>query len=93
MIFLDPAIDGSDDLYTLGNYSPVNDPQFKQDDFSKRLLAIKYRHDSDPDPQPWKQRKKTQALRQLFHLLKFLHPFSELINLLIGTWTFRLVAS
>lgn len=66
MIFLDPAIDGSDDLYTLGKYYPVTDPQFKQDDFSKRLLSIKYRHESDPDPQPWKQRNKTRALRWLF---------------------------
>ena len=66
MIFLDPAIDGSDNLYALGNYYPVTDPQFKQDDFSKRLLAIKYRHDGDPDPRPWKQRNKTHALRWLF---------------------------
>jgi Predicted amidophosphoribosyltransferases len=67
MIFLDSAIDGSDDLYTLGNYYPLNDPEFKKDEFSKRLLAIKYRHDSDPDPQRWKQRKKTLALRRLIH--------------------------
>src|ERR1041384_2037738 len=66
MIFLDPAIDDADNLYTLGNYYPVTDPQFKQDDFSKRLLAIKYRHDGDPDPRPWKQRNKTHALRWLF---------------------------
>ena len=69
MIFLDPAIDGSDNLYILGKYYPVNDPQFKEDDFSKRLLAIKYRQDSDPDPQPWKQRNKTRALLQLFQEL------------------------
>ena len=66
MIFLEPAIDGSDDLYALGKYYPKNDPQFKQDDFSRRLLALKYRHDSDADPQPWKQRNKTLALRQFF---------------------------
>lgn len=66
MIFLDPAIDGADNLYSLGKYYPVTDPQFKEDDFSKTLLAIKYRHDSDPDPQPWKQRNKTRALRWLF---------------------------
>jgi len=66
MIFLDPVIDSSDNLYTLGNYYPVSDPQFKKDDFSKRLLAIKYRQDIDPDPQPWKQRNKTRALRRLF---------------------------
>lgn len=58
MIFLDPAIDGSDNFYTLGKYYPVSDPQFKEDDFSKRLLAIKYRHDSDPDPQPQKTTKQ-----------------------------------
>jgi predicted amidophosphoribosyltransferase len=69
MIFLDPAIDDSDNLYTLGKYYPVTDPQFKEDDYSRRLLAIKYRHDSDPDPQPWKQRNKTQALRRLFQQL------------------------
>lgn len=66
MIFLDTAIDGSDNVFTLGNYYPVNDPRFKEDVFSKRLLAIKYRHDRDPDPQPWKQRNKTRALRWLF---------------------------
>lgn len=66
MIFLDPAIDGSDNLYILGKYYPVTDPQFKEDDFSKRLLAVKYRHHSDPDPRPWKQRNKTRALRWLF---------------------------
>lgn len=66
MIFLDPAIDRSHNLYTLGEYYPVTDPQFKEDEFSKRLLAIKYRHDGDPDPQPWKQRNKTRALRRLF---------------------------
>jgi hypothetical protein len=38
MIFLEPTIDGSDDLYTLGNYYPLNDSQFKQDEFSKRRL-------------------------------------------------------
>jgi predicted amidophosphoribosyltransferase len=69
MIFLDPAIDGSDNLFTLDEYYPLNDPQFKEDDFSRRLLAIKYRHDGDPDPQPWKQRNKTQALRRLFQQL------------------------
>lgn len=69
MIFLDPTIDGSDNLYTLGKYYPVTDPQFKEDDFSRRLLAIKYRHDSDPDPRPWKQRNMTQALRWLFQRL------------------------
>ena len=69
MIFLDPAIDGSDNLFTLGKYYPVTDPQFKQDDFSKRLLAIKYRHDSDPDPQSWKQRNRTHALRRLIQQL------------------------
>jgi predicted amidophosphoribosyltransferase len=69
MIFLDPTIDGSDNFYILGNYYPVTDPHFKEDDFSKRLLAIKYRHDSDPDPQPWKQRNKARALRWLFQQL------------------------
>ena len=66
MIFLDPAIDDSDNRYVLGKYYPVNDPQFKEDDFSKSLLAIKYRHDSDADPQEWKQQKKTEALRGLY---------------------------
>ena len=66
MILLDPTSDGSENVSTLGKYYPVTDRQFKEDDFSKRLLAIKYRHDSDADPQPWKQRNKTLALRRFF---------------------------
>lgn len=66
MIFLDSAINDSDDLFTLGPYYPSKDPAFPNDSFSKRVLSIKYRHESDADPQAWKQGKKTLALRGFF---------------------------
>ena len=75
MIFLDPAIDGSDDLYTLGKYYPSTDPKFKEDDFSKTLLALKYRHDTDGKPEDWKQRNRDRALqRSLRHIDTLLAP-------------------
>jgi len=64
MIFLDPAIDDSDDLYTLGKYYPSTDPKFKEDDFSKTLLALKYRHDTDGNPEDWKLRNRKRAIQQ-----------------------------
>jgi predicted amidophosphoribosyltransferase len=65
MIFLDPLINDSDDVYSLGPYYPSKDPQFSKDSFSKTVLKIKYRHDSDKDPQAWKLRNKTLAIREV----------------------------
>jgi len=66
MIFLDRKINDSDDIFGLGVYYPVTDYRFRDDKHSKAILNIKYRHDDDPDPQPWKQRNKTIALSN-FH--------------------------
>jgi predicted amidophosphoribosyltransferase len=62
MIFLDPDINNSDEIISLGDYYSVNDSRFKTDWHSKAILNIKYKHDEDSDPQPWKQRNKTMAL-------------------------------
>lgn len=64
MIFLDPTIDGSDDFYVLGKYYPSTDPKFKEDDFSKTLLALKYRHDTDEKPEDWKLRNRKRAIER-----------------------------
>ncbi|HYX27303.1 MAG TPA: phosphoribosyltransferase family protein [Pyrinomonadaceae bacterium] len=62
MIFVDPTIEASQELFALGVYFPTTHEQFKSDGLSKAILNIKYRHGEDPDSQPWKQRNKTIAL-------------------------------
>ena len=69
MIFLDRTIDDSDDFYVLGKYYPSTDPKFKEDDFSKTLLALKYRHDTDAKPEEWKQRNRDRALQRFLQEL------------------------
>lgn len=64
MIFLDRTIDDSDDFYVLGKYYPSTDPKFKENDFSKTLLALKYRHDTDGKPEDWKLRNRKRAIQQ-----------------------------
>ena len=64
MILLNSHLDETDELFTLGAYYPSYDPQFKNDAFSSRLLGIKYRHDSDKDPQDWKQHNKELYVQQ-----------------------------
>jgi hypothetical protein len=62
MIFIDPEINDSDDIFSLGDYYSVNDSRFSADTHSKATLNIKYKHDEDADPQAWKQQNKTIAL-------------------------------
>jgi hypothetical protein len=62
MIFVDPTIEASQEIFTFGIYYPANHERFKSDGLSKAILNIKYRHGEDADFRAWKQRNKTIAL-------------------------------
>lgn len=63
MIFINPELETSEDLVTLGTYYPTGHEQFQNSSLSKAILNIKYRHGEDPDSKPWKQANKMNALR------------------------------
>ena len=75
MIFVDPTVEASQEIYSLGDYYPTGHEQFKNDGHSKAILNIKYRHGEDADSEPWKQRNKTIALANFHRRLdKMLAP-------------------
>lgn len=75
MIFLDPTVDESEEVFSLGDYHPywldqagrVKNPKF--DAHSDSILNLKYREDLTANPQAWKVEKKKRAIEHFYRVL------------------------